>query len=508
MDHYTNQSTEKEQLLYIKFYKTIKKSLEELTFLHLAIIVAVFSFLYVLPIILTNTFYIDDMNRTVFGYDWDRDARFISSKIMHLLSFQKDIVYSGYPFSNIFSSFLLAFSGFLLCYSIGIRHKAFLFIGSLLLLTCPFLLEILWYKFDSLPISLSLFFAVFPFVFYNKPIKFGIVSAFSLFLIFGLYQTTAFSYSIILTFFSIKYIWKKEYKTVIMNGLIGVISFVISFVCHSELVKILEIQIIDEQRSEFIFNQPNFSFLLKERFEGFKVLFYALYTSSYKFLIGFLLVFVCVGIISLLIKTKLTLERCIQLIIIVGLVFFAILLAIGINLFVMDFRWEPRAMIGYAFLFYATLFAIYYIPKYKSIIAFIAFTPIVYYSFLISSQTGVFIKNQEEFSDFVINQISTEVMKYDHLKLVINGEIKNAERNRTVNYDVLPITIKLAPKYENYSWYWGRVRMNKFGIFSDEFVDQKEREEVLSSYESLPLIQSNSIYELRIKEPYAVVKFK
>ena len=35
------------------------------------LIVIALSVLYVLPIILANTYYIDDMNRTVAGYNWD-----------------------------------------------------------------------------------------------------------------------------------------------------------------------------------------------------------------------------------------------------------------------------------------------------------------------------------------------------------------------------------------------------------------------------------------------------
>lgn len=494
--------------IHSKIYKTIKIKIHNITYIQLSIFVAILSFLYVLPILLTNTFYIDDMNRTVEGYNWNRDARFISSEIMNFLSFQKRVVFSGFPFSTILSAFLLSFSGFILSYIIGIRNKIFLFFGSLLLLTCPFILEILWYKFDCIPISLSLFFAVFPFTFYNKPIRFCLASVLSVFIIFGLYQTTTLSYSIILIFFSIRDIWKKEYKLTLKNVIIGLFSFLTGFIFYFSVVKIKGIEMVDDRRAEFIFKGPNFIQLLNERFEGFKTLFFALYHSSYNYLIGFLLIFVVIGIFTLFKKTKWGLQRYLQVILIIGLLAFAVVLTLGINLFVFEARWSPRSLIGFGFLFYLVLFAIYQIPKYKEILVFIALAPVVYYSFLISSQLGIFIKNQEEFSDFVIHQVATEVLKYDHLKLVIDGEIKYTERNKTVHYETLPIIYKLAPKYENYSFYWGMIRMNKFGMFSYEYVHSQEREDVLKSYETLPIIQSNPIYELRIQEPYAVIKFK
>lgn len=508
MSNLLQKSREEEKLFHLKYIQTIKLFWDKITYLHLAILVAILSFLYILPVLLTNTFYIDDMNRTVEGYNWDRDARFISSEIMHRLSFQKWVVFSGFPFSTILSALLLAFTGFILSYTLGIRNKAFLLFGALLLLTCPFLLEIVWYKFDCIPISLSLFFAVFPFIFYNKPIRFGVASILSLFFIFGLYQTTALSYAIILVFFTIKNIWESEYKKVFIHGCIGVVAFIIAFVWYTYKVKQLGIEMVDGQRAEFIFKDVNFVQLLRERFEGFKNLFFALYNPSYTIVIKWLSLFVVVGILSIVLKTKWTLERFVQVILIIGLLVFAVVLALGINLFVFEARWSPRSMIGYGFLFYIVLFVLYQIPKYKTVMAFIGLSPIVYYSFLLSSQLGVFIKNQDEFSDFVIHQVATEVLKYDHLKLVIDGEIKYTERNKTVHYETLPIIYKLAPKYENYYFYWGMIRMNKFGMFSYEYVHSQEREDVLKSYESLPIIQSNPIYELRIQEPYAVIKFK
>ena len=132
------------------------------------LIVIALSVLYVLPIILANTYYIDDMNRTVAGYNWDHDGRFVSSKLMNVLSFQSEVVYSLYPYSQMISAVLLSLSGFIICYTIGIRNKTLLIIGSLLLTTCPFLLEILSYRFDCLPISLSVLLVTIPFIFYNK----------------------------------------------------------------------------------------------------------------------------------------------------------------------------------------------------------------------------------------------------------------------------------------------------------------------------------------------------
>ena len=136
------------------FNKNRQFFLEKLSYKKVFLLLFVICFLYILPIILANTFYIDDMNRTVEGYNWNRDGRFMSSNIMHLLSSQIEVVYSLFPYSTIVSTFFLALAGFVLTYSLGIKNKLHLITASLIVATCPFLLEILTYKFDCLPISL------------------------------------------------------------------------------------------------------------------------------------------------------------------------------------------------------------------------------------------------------------------------------------------------------------------------------------------------------------------
>lgn len=496
------------QLPYETLFASLKNYFHTFSNSKLTVTIVIVSLLYILPILLTNAFYIDDMNRTTEGYDWNRDGRFISSEIMHRLSFQKDVVFSGFPFSTIFSALLLSFSGYLLSYLLGIRDKFLLLIGSLLLLTCPFVLEILLYKFDCLPISLSIFFAILPFVFYHKYWKFALASTLFLFFVFGLYQTTAFCYAIVLIYFTIDQLWKQSYKKLVTNGAIGFFSFLFAFLLYNYKIKQLGIEIVDHQRSEFIFKADNFLELLKERFIGFRGLLDALTQSSYKEVALLVLILSFVGFLCFVIQTKWNFTKIILVFSSVALLCFVVVLAIGINLFVYEARWSPRSLIGYAFVTYILLFAIHKLPKCVLIIGKLSFIPFIYFSYLLMSQLNVFIKNKEEFSDFVLQQVATDVLKYDQLKLVIDGELKHAERNKTIQYHTLPFIYKLAPKYENYSFYWGMIRMNKFGMFSYEYVHSQERDQVLESSKNYPMIQSNNIYELRIQEPYAVVKFK
>lgn len=484
-----------------------KKIFDKLSYTKILFILFIGCFFYILPVILANTFYIDDMNRATEGYNWNRDGRFMSSNIMHFLSGQIEVVFSLFPYSTILSTFFLGVTGFLLTYSLGIKDKLQLISASLIFATCPFLLEILIYKFDCLPISLSILFSVLPFLLYQYKLRFFITSFLFLYLIFGLYQTTALSYAIVLCLFLIKDIWSVRYKRVLINGSLALLSFVAAFLYYQYRLNQLGIEMVDAQRSEFIFNNPDFKRLLLERWTAYKELLFSLTKSSYRYTLYIVFVAAFVGVTSFLIKQKITKNTIFQILATLFLIAFILLLSIGINLVVMEPRWSPRSLIGYTFVLLMLFYAVIQIPKKTAVLANVVFLPLIFYSFLISSQLGVFLKNQDEYSDFISSMIAPEVLKHNDLKLIIDGRIQYAPRNATVNYATMPFIYKLAPLYEHYEFYWGIIRMNKFGIMSNTYVFGEERTKVLSNKETFPTIQENKYYTLRIQPPYAVVTF-
>lgn len=476
----------------------------------LVFIIALTSILYVLPLILANTYYVDDLNRTVAGYNWDHDGRFASSKIMHLLSFQAEVVYSLYPYSNMLSAVLLSFSGFIIAFSLGVRRKIMLFVGSLLLTTCPFLLEILAYRFDCIPISLSIFCIAFPFLFYQNRSYFSVISIIGITLSLGFYQTSALSYCIILCFFLIKDVWNNQYKNAVFNLIIALSAFIISFLIYKWTINLLDLQLLEDKRGDFIFKDDNLKILLKDRFYGMYDLVKLLVFSSYRYV---LYVFIFFSFVNVLLffkngsKVFFNKYLLIKLLVITVLITFVLIFAAGINMFVYEPRWVPRAMIGWSvaiYLFYFT-FTFY---KVKKIFIATAFIPFIYYSFLISSQFGIYLKNQDEFSDYIINLVSPKLLEHDRIKVIIKGTNKTAHRNITVNYNTMPFIYKLAPIYENNDWGWGIIRLNKFDNISSEYIGGEKRNKVLEKIKEYPIVDKNIYYTLRIKDDIAIIDFE
>lgn len=498
MKDYLNQKQFSEKIQILKNNKTYIFSI---------IILAV---LYVLPIVLANTHYVDDLNRTVAGYNWDHDGRFVSSKTMHLLSFQKEVVYSLYPFSNIISAVILALSGFIISYSVGVRNKLMLFIGSFLLLTCPFLLEILSYRFDCIPISLSILSIAVPFLFYSNKKIFFAVSIIGVFLSLGLYQTSALSYCIILCFLLAKDVWNDQFKNGAISFILAVVSFVLGFFSYKTVLKWLDLNLLKDRRADFIFTDDNVKTLLKERFYSMIDLVKLLMFSSYRFVFYILLFFSVLSIVIYFknnFKTLFNKTLIVKVIITLVLISCILIFMAGVNMFVYEPRWVPRAMIGWAVGVYGLYFAISLNSNYKNVMAVVSFTPFIYYSFLMSSQLAIYLKNQDEFSDYLINLLSPKLIAHGKVKVVINGENKPAYQNNTINNNTMPFIYQLAPIYENNGWMWGIMRLNKFDNISSEYIGGEKRKEILKDKTNYPIIDKNIYYTLRIKEDIAIVDF-
>ena len=118
------------------------------------------------------------------------------------------------------------------------------------------------------------------------------------------------------------------------------------------------------------------------------------------------------------------------------------------------------------------------------------------------------MKNQDEFSDYIINLVSPKLLEHDRIKVVIKGTNKTAHRNITVNYNTMPFIYKLAPIYENNEWGWGIIRLNKFDNISSEYIGGEKRKEILVKIKEYPVVDKNIYYTLRIKDDVAIIDFE
>ena len=180
--------------------KELAPLLQEKKSLYITLILSVF---YVIPLIIADYDYLDDYGRNLFGYGWQHDGRFIATLLSKIWSLNTD-TFSIFPFSTILSALILGFTGFLLTHLFNIEKDKTIKWSSLLIVTMPTFLGNLVFKFDCLPMSLSLLVVVLPYLFYNSWFKFFIASVIGIFLSLGLYQSGATCYFIVGSLFIIK----------------------------------------------------------------------------------------------------------------------------------------------------------------------------------------------------------------------------------------------------------------------------------------------------------------
>ncbi|WP_252399412.1 glucosyltransferase domain-containing protein, partial [Escherichia coli] len=147
-----------------------------------------------------------------------------------------------------------------------------------MLLTSPFFLENLSYKYDSLPMSLSVLMAIVPFTLYRNHI-FIPMSILCLVAVLGLYQTTSMLYFAVTICIIMSSVLDGKNKTECFKlACKTLVSFVVAFLIYKSLVLLLALNV---PRSQFISINSEILNLLIERTKHFHIMLKALFDSGY-----------------------------------------------------------------------------------------------------------------------------------------------------------------------------------------------------------------------------------
>src|SRR5690606_20694318 len=128
-----------------------------------------------------------------------------------------------------------------------------------------------------------------------------------------------------------------------------------------------------------IFGNPDFTELLIARWSGFKDLLFSLIKSSYKFSFAIACVGALLGVFSFLYTEKKEKKIILQILFSAFLVLFILLFAVSVNLVVMEPRWSPRSLIGFAFVFLLLFYAVLQLPKKFRLAGYFTFLPLLFY---------------------------------------------------------------------------------------------------------------------------------
>ncbi|EBQ0059366.1 hypothetical protein AXO68_23110, partial [Salmonella enterica subsp. enterica] len=190
-------------------------------------------------------------------------------------------IISIFPYSTLLSSVILVISGIIVS-DMLFENKYLKSISSLFILTSPFMLENLSYRYDSILMAVSVLCAVVPFIFRSHYKLFFATSFFCLLISFCLYQTSTMAYFSVALCLLIKQCLNNEKAFDFRLCLNSLLCFFVSYIVYSLLISFLAVNM---QRSGFItFDADGFDIILS-RLRSYESYYNSLYVSGFKYVI-------------------------------------------------------------------------------------------------------------------------------------------------------------------------------------------------------------------------------
>lgn len=418
--------------------------------------IVVAAIIYVMPVILSNVSYIDDMGRVLDGYGWENDGRIFADYVIYATSFGNGII-TVFPFSLMLSAVLFAISGMIIS-SVSFevdsklkRFSGFIFIAS------PFLLENMAYKFDALPMSLSVFFAVLPFLIKNQ-YRFVATSIICLVLTFGLYQTSAMLYLGVVLCVMIKKCSKNEKPIDINLIMCALFSFFIAYAIYSYMLFMLDISI---GRNKILpFDKSSFDIII-ERIYVYNGQYKKLFDGGYKLAVLPVMVLAVASFLSMVLNGF----SKINIVMMVVYVFGIYLLVMLPNLVLVTGWITARTFICFPLLIYAiAIIASQSQFKIDDRIYVACLLILFGFSFFVSSVFGSTLKVNDDYSTYIVQTVSEDIAEdstANHYKVIISGRRPVAINNIQV-FNSFPFITLLTPTYMTEGWVWGVRDLSRY----------------------------------------------
>lgn len=479
----------------------------------------IFSLLYILPIVLANFYYIDDLGRSLRGYTgWNSNGR-------PLLSLLAIIFSDGKPLMDI-SPWIQVAAGIVFNYSLVIYIRKYVDRASAFGIFCIgvfaylnlFLLENFSYKYDSLGmlLSISLYFVLFSLPHRMNKKMVLIASIVAVLLSSSLYQAAIGAY---LSLALLEALWnlyeQKSWSIIIKEILIRVAGFLAGSIIYK--LTVVKLYVKDGYSLEHAGMVNVFSHEGIERFVH-NVHEFASMFQSYGVTIGILgillLLTLCIGLgyIAYTVWNQRD-ERKSLKILSVGFVFAVPILLVIASVMALILLKSPiiapRVMLSFTVFTLFIGFVIYRLSEVKKgFLTMAILSMICILSF--SSYYGNLLTNQEKMNhlvaSYIVHDMNELEEKYgrDFDKVIFVG---SAPRSHELSLAIgkRPLFGRLIPIVMNNDWHWGgqylsHYRMKKVDIKSDS--DDKQY------IDSVAPDQKNEFYQMYVRNDKVIVAFR
>lgn len=391
-----------------------------------------FAFIYIIYLIgyaallRADSFYIDDMRRVLDGVaGWENFSRFSSNFLSGIFNTNK-LLTDLSPLSQLVSIVFLSLSSVIMVKIFNDKLGYLPLLASAFIGLNPYYLENMSYKYDSIYMAIAVFSTIFPFIFTKRTNFFVVTSVLSLLLMYTTYQTA----NSIFIIASLLYAGKLSIEN---NTLKRSIYFLLTAGSSFLLATLVYKFFILNEVSAYVSSEMH---PISSLFSGIKnnliIYFNDIKNNFRKTTLSYLVILAySLYLLNIYIHTKSIKKMTINLIVSV----IALLVSYGLYLVLVKPLWAARAFTGIgAFIAIIGILAIKYQPNYLKPISFIIFSSLTFSLFVISTTYGNALKAQDEFNDFRINLLLSDL---------------NSELDYNVNYNIYIESGKInAPRIE------------------------------------------------------------
>ncbi|WP_313353973.1 glucosyltransferase domain-containing protein [Kosakonia cowanii] len=195
----------------------------------------IISIIYLLPILMAGSIYIDDNTRVFRNFGWTVDGRYLSNVVYNVLSLGNGPL-DFFPFTQIASVLILVISAAVIARAVNFSSVTVITVA---ILSSPFLVQNLSYRLDSLTMAMSFLVILIPFLFVDRLICFFVVGIAAVVSSSFLYQVSVMAFPCMCMIYGStrSRSWSELFSLILKSAAV----FVVGFLAYMVSAKLLGI---------------------------------------------------------------------------------------------------------------------------------------------------------------------------------------------------------------------------------------------------------------------------
>ncbi|WP_313276583.1 glucosyltransferase domain-containing protein [Kosakonia cowanii] len=414
----------------------------------------IISIIYLLPILMAGSIYIDDNTRVFRNFGWTVDGRYLSNVVYNVLSLGNGPL-DFFPFTQIASVLILVISAAVIARAVNFSSVTVITVA---ILSSPFLVQNLSYRLDSLTMAMSFLVILIPFLFVDRLICFFVVGIAAVVSSSFLYQVSVMAFPCMCMIYGStrSRSWSELFYLILKSAAV----FVVGFLAYMVSAKLLGIN----SRSElFLSGSDPLGVLIKNASYVRDLVFNAFKSP----LIVVLAAYAILWALCLYSSVKKGLRH-----VVMDLLFPILIAAISlsINVILLNPWISSRTLLVFPLVFVYLVTRCDFRAARNTLLIISSI-----FSFGFCAVYANALKAQDEYHYLVMSDILKIIQAEDRDSFVISGAMPFAEETKR-SFEVYPLLDNIIPRYFKEGSGWGQVYARRAFNVRDLSVGEQLRE--------------------------------